>query len=170
MPRDLLLLVSFMNQFPQASEYTIRAVSNFIENSRRYSQPKVHHQRCWHRWQIEKIFNQKNLTNFVRTPLDSRVNIFINFCLQVHFQVFAAWYCSLYLPPMSLTPAANSPPVSLTPVANLPLVSTTPTPWLQKVVSAPACMRKIDPRFESLLSTRGALRWATTMRINGEVQ
>ncbi len=31
--------------FPQAPEYTIRDVSNFFENSRRYSQLKVHH-RC----------------------------------------------------------------------------------------------------------------------------
>ncbi len=29
--------------FPQAPEYTIRAVSNFFENSRRYSQLKVDH-------------------------------------------------------------------------------------------------------------------------------
>ncbi len=34
--------------FPQALEYTIRAVSNFSENSRRYSQLKVHHQCRWH--------------------------------------------------------------------------------------------------------------------------
>jgi hypothetical protein len=39
--RDFLLLVFFMNQFPQALENTIRAVSNFFENSRRYSQLKV---------------------------------------------------------------------------------------------------------------------------------
>jgi hypothetical protein len=31
--------------FPQAPEYSIRAVSNFFENSRRYLQPKVHN-RC----------------------------------------------------------------------------------------------------------------------------
>ena len=30
-----------MNQFPQAPEYTIRAVSNFFENLRRYSLLKV---------------------------------------------------------------------------------------------------------------------------------
>ena len=34
-----------LNQFPQASDYTIRVVSNFFENSRRYSQLKVCH-RC----------------------------------------------------------------------------------------------------------------------------
>ncbi len=46
---DFLLLVFFMNQFPPAQEYPIRTVSNFFENSRRYSQVKVHHpyQRHW---------------------------------------------------------------------------------------------------------------------------
>ncbi len=97
------LLVFFMNQFPQASEYTITAISNFFENSRRYSRLKVHH-RCH---------------NLVWAPLGSRVNIYINFCLQVHFKVSAAWYCSHCLPPVSLstTPVANLPPVSLIPVA-----------------------------------------------------
>jgi hypothetical protein len=44
---------------PQAPEYTIRAVSNFFENSRRYSQLKV---------PMEKIFNLKNFHYFVWTP------------------------------------------------------------------------------------------------------
>jgi hypothetical protein len=43
--RDFLLLVFSWSSFPQAPEYTIRAVSNFFENSRRYSQLKVDH-RC----------------------------------------------------------------------------------------------------------------------------
>jgi hypothetical protein len=43
--RDFRLLVFFMNQFPPSPLYTIRAVSNFFENLRRYSQLKVHH-RC----------------------------------------------------------------------------------------------------------------------------
>ncbi len=103
--------------FPQAPEYTIRTVSIFVKNSRRYSRLKVHHRCRWHRWQMEKIFNQKNL--------GSRVNIYINFCLQVHFKESAAWYCFHILPQVSLTPAANLPPISLTPVANLPPVSTT---------------------------------------------
>jgi hypothetical protein len=49
--------------FPPAPEYPIWTVSNFFENSRRYSKVKVHHRyqrhrrqichRCkWHRWQI----------------------------------------------------------------------------------------------------------------------
>ncbi len=66
---------------------------------------------------MEKIFNQKNFNNLVWSSLASRGNIYINFCLQVHFQVSAAWYCSHYLPPVSMTPVANLPPVSLIPVA-----------------------------------------------------
>ncbi len=103
--------------FPQASDYTIRAVPNFFENSRRYSQLKVCHRCQWHQWQMEKIFNQKNFNNFIWSPLGSRGNIYINFCLQVHFQVSAAWYYSNYLSPVSMTPVANLPPVSLIPVA-----------------------------------------------------
>jgi hypothetical protein len=52
---------------------------------------------------MEKTFQQKNFNNFVWTPLGSRVNIYINFCLQVHFMVSAAWYCCHYLPPVSTT-------------------------------------------------------------------
>jgi hypothetical protein len=79
--------------FPQASDYTIRAVSNFLENSRRYSQLKVCHHCQRHWWQMKKTFKQKNFNNFVWTPLGGRVNIYINFCLQVHFKVSAARYC-----------------------------------------------------------------------------
>ncbi len=103
--------------FPQAPGYTNRAVSNFFENSRRYSQLKVNHRCRWHRWQMAKIFKLKNFNYFFWTPLGSRVNIYINFCLQVQFKVTAAWYCTHYLPPVSLTPVANLLPASLIPVA-----------------------------------------------------
>ncbi len=43
MPRDFRLKVFFMISFPQAPEDIIQAVSDFLENSRRYSQLKVHH-------------------------------------------------------------------------------------------------------------------------------
>ncbi len=99
MPRDFRLLVFSWISFSQAPEYTSRAVSNFFENSRRYCQLKDDR----YRWQMKKIFNQKNFNNFVGTPLDNRVNIYINFCLQVHFKVSAAWYCSHCLPPVSTT-------------------------------------------------------------------
>jgi hypothetical protein len=39
---------------------------------------------------MEKIFNHKNYIFCVWTPLGSRVNIYINFCLQVHFKVSSA--------------------------------------------------------------------------------
>ncbi len=84
--RDFLFLVLFTNQFPPAPEYCGKTVSNFFENSWRYSQLKVCHRCQQHRWQMEKIFNQKNFNNFVWSPLGSRGNIYINFGLQVHFQ------------------------------------------------------------------------------------
>ncbi len=61
-------------------DYTISAVSNFFENSRRYSQLKVCH-RCQRR---EKIFNQKFFFDFFWTPLGSRIiiyNFFFSFIL-----------------------------------------------------------------------------------------
>ncbi len=66
--RDFLLQVFFMNHLPQAPDNNIGIISNFFENSRRYSQVKVH-QRCqrhrwqichhsqWHRWQIAPVIN-----------------------------------------------------------------------------------------------------------------
>jgi hypothetical protein len=50
--RDFLLLVFFSESvYPQ--QYPIRTVSNFFENSWRYSQVEVHHHRYQrHRWQI----------------------------------------------------------------------------------------------------------------------
>ncbi len=93
--------------FPQAPEYTNRAVSNFFENSRRYSQLKVYHRCRWHRWQMAKIFKLKKFNYFVWTPLGSRVNININYCLQVQFKMTAAWYCNHYLPPVSLIPVVH---------------------------------------------------------------
>ncbi len=137
--------------FPQASEYTITAISNFFENSRRYSRLKVHHLCQQHRWQMEKIFKQKNFHNFVWSPLGSRVNIFINFCLQVQFKVSAAWYCFHYLPPVSTTPVANLP-VSLIPVANLPPVSLIPAAiWYRWCTLTCEYLREFSKKFEMTL-------------------
>jgi hypothetical protein len=55
---------------------------------------------------MEKIFNQKIFNNFVWTPLGSRVNIYINICLQVHFKVSAL--CSLILIPLFATGVNNT--------------------------------------------------------------
>ncbi len=56
---------------------------NLFENFRRYSQLKVHHQCHWHRWQMEKIFDQKSFNYFFRTPLSSgrNINFFLKFTL-----------------------------------------------------------------------------------------
>jgi hypothetical protein len=48
--RDFLLQVSFMNHLPRAPENNNRVISKFFENSRRYSQVKVHHRYQRHRW------------------------------------------------------------------------------------------------------------------------
>jgi hypothetical protein len=128
-PRDFRLLVFSCISFPQDPECTIRAISNFFEYLRRCSQRKVHHLCRWHRRQMEEIFNQKNVNYFVWTLLGSRVNIHINFCLQVHFKVSAAWYCSHYLPPVSTTPVV--------PVAKFVagVVDTAGAPWLANIFS-----------------------------------
>ncbi len=105
---------------------------------------------------MEKNLNQKNFNSFVWTPLGSRVNIHINFCLQVHFKVSAAWYCPHYLPQVSTTLAklvakfvtgvidtgGNLPQVSLSPVVNLPPVSLIPVVHLDLQIS-PRIFEKI---------------------------
>ncbi len=74
-------------RFPQAPEYTIRAVSNFFK-----SRGDIHSSRCTTgvvdaggKW--KKVFKLKYFNYFVRTPLGSRVNIDLKFCLQVHFKM-----------------------------------------------------------------------------------
>ncbi len=99
-------------------EYTIGAVSNFFENSRRYSQLKVDHQYQRHRWQICHGCQRHRQQNFR------------------WYQRYRWQICHRYqrhrrqiLPPVSLVlliPVANLPPVSTIPAANLPLVSTAP--------------------------------------------
>ncbi len=83
---DFLLLVLSWISFPPVPECSIKTVSNFFENSRRYSQLKVCHRCQRHRWQMEKIFNQKNFNNFVWSPLGSRGNIYINFAFKLTFR------------------------------------------------------------------------------------
>ncbi len=85
--------------FPQASDYTIRVVTNFFVNSLRYSQLKVCHRCHRHRWQMEKTFKLQNFNNFVWTPLGSRVNIYINFAFEFTFkgqchEIFDFWFFS----------------------------------------------------------------------------
>ncbi len=174
--RDFLLLVFFLNQFPPSLWllYTISAISNFFENSRRYSQLKVCHRCQRHRWQMEKTFKQKNFNNFVWPPLGSRVNIHINFCLLIHFMVSAAWYCCHYFPPVSTTPVANLPPVSLIPLAichrrrwhqwqNLPPVSLTP---VANLPPASTTLAKMVEKFATGVADTGGAPWLANISAN----
>ncbi len=114
MTQDFLLLVFLWNSFPQPQSIPLGPFQFFskIHGHIRSSRLTTGVADTGGNW--KKVFNQKNFNNFVGTPLDSRVNIYINFCLQVHFKVSSAWYESYCLPPVSLTPVANLPPVSTT--------------------------------------------------------
>ncbi len=90
---------------PKHLSTSLRPFRIFLKIRGDISRLKVHHRCRWHWWQMEKTFKQKNFNNFVWTTLGSRINIYKNFCLQVHFSVSAAWYCCHYLPPVSTTQA-----------------------------------------------------------------
>jgi hypothetical protein len=130
---------------------------------------------------MKKIFNQKNFNNCVGTPLDSRVDIYINFCLQVHFKVSAAILFPLFpagivdtggifatgmnnisetggkICRLSLISVANLAPVSFIPVAILPPVSLTSVANLPSVSLIPVVhlYLRISPqifeKFETVL-------------------
>ncbi len=114
--RDFFFWFFSWISFPQAPENTIRPVSNFFENSRRYSQLKIDHRYQQHRWQICHPC-QRHRRQFCRRYQRHRRQI---------------------LPPVSvvlLIPVANLPPVSTILAANLPPVSTTPVAnchWYQR--------------------------------------
>ncbi len=111
-----LTSVFFMNQFPQAPEYTIRAVSNIFENLRRYSKLKVHHWCRWHWQQMEKSSIRKIfIVLFGHLWVVELTNILI-FAFKFTLRCLQPDIAH-YLPPVSLTLVANLPPVSLIPVA-----------------------------------------------------
>ncbi len=89
--------------FPPAPEYPIRTVSNFFENSRRYSQVKVHHRYQRHRWQIYPRCQRRRRQN-CRRYQQHRWQI-CHRCQRHRRQI---------VPPISLVlliPVANLPPV-----------------------------------------------------------
>ncbi len=98
---------------------------------------------------LEKIFNQKNFNYFVWTPLGSRVTININFCLQIHFKEYAAWYCFHILPPVSLIPVANLPPVSTT-LAKL-VANCHQCRWYRRCTLTCEYLREFSKKFETVL-------------------
>ncbi len=93
--------------FPRAPDYTIRAVSNLFENSRRYTQLKVHHRCCWKKSSIRKI-----------------LIILLGHLWIVeltYLYIFAFKFTLRYLQP-DIVPITNLPPVSMIPVAICPRV------------------------------------------------
>ncbi len=95
MSRDFSLLVFSWIGFPQAPEYPTRAVSNFFENLRKYSQLKVDYRYQRHWWQICHWYQQQ------------------------------LWQILPPVSLVLLIPVANLPQVSTIPAANLLPVSTT---------------------------------------------
>ncbi len=83
--------------FPQAPEYTIRAVSNFFENSRRYSQLKVDHRYQWH------------LKVNLKAKMYICVNSTIQRCPNKIIKIFLIGDFS-HLPPVSTTSVVNLEP------------------------------------------------------------
>ena len=65
--------------FPQASDYTIRVVSNFFENSRRYSQLKVCHRCQRHRWQTIRLISG---CRYLKVNLKAKIYIYANSTIQ----------------------------------------------------------------------------------------
>ncbi len=75
---------------------------------------------------MEKIFNQKNFTHFVWSPLGSKGNIYRYHRRRWQICHWCQQHWRQILPPVHLvllTPVANLPPVSTIPAANLPPVA-----------------------------------------------
>ncbi len=103
-----------MNLFPPSPtvRYPIRTVSNFFENSRRYSQLKVHHQCCWHGWQIKKILKiylKKEKKHFFKFTLRFQQSVIVSIiCHRCHWHWWqicsrCRWYRWQILPLVSTT-------------------------------------------------------------------
>ncbi len=156
-PQDFRLLVFFINQFPPRPwvyhKSRFKVVWQFTEIFSAQGSPPVSLTPVAN----EKIFSQKNL---VGTPLNSRVNMYINFCLQVHLRYLqpAAWYCSLVCH-RSWTPVAifnfnstkgnwwqNFPPVLLIPVAICHRCR-----WYRWCTLTCEYLRKFSKKFETVL-------------------
>ncbi len=79
------LQVFYMDQFPPSSWFYHKRRSHFFENSRRYSQIKVHHRCQWHWWQMEKSSIRKvfiiSIGHFWVPELAYKINFSIKFIL-----------------------------------------------------------------------------------------
>jgi hypothetical protein len=93
--------------FPQASEYTIGAVSNFFENSRRYSQLKVDHRYQRHQWQTMRLISG---WGYLIVNLKAKIYIYVNSTIQrcpnkiIKIFLIEDFF---HLPRVSATPVVN---------------------------------------------------------------
>ncbi len=62
------------------------SISNFVENSRRYSQLKANHRCRWQRWQMEKIFYRRSFNYFFTLWV-----VELTYRQIVHLKVPAVW-------------------------------------------------------------------------------
>jgi hypothetical protein len=104
--------------FPPAPEYPIKTVSNFFENSRRYSQLKVDHWCRWHQWQICHKYQPHRWQTmglisgcrYLKVNLKAKMYICVTSTIQrcpnkiIKIFLIADFF---HLPPLSLTPVAN---------------------------------------------------------------
>ncbi len=109
--------------FTPAPEYSIKTIRIFFQNSRRYSQVKVHHWYQQHWWQVAtgvsdtsgKIVGGINNTSgkFATGIIDTSGKFFNQFVSVVNTGGKFAGVNDTggKLPPVSTTPAANLPPV-----------------------------------------------------------
>ncbi len=105
--RDFLLQVFSWITFPQAPDKNIRIISNFFENSRRYSQVKVHHRCQRHRWQIIGTISG---CRHLKVNLKAKIYTYVSSTTQRwQNKIFKIFLIEdfFHLPPVSLTPVAN---------------------------------------------------------------
>ncbi len=113
--QDILLLVFLWISFPPAPEYPNRTVSNFFQNSRRYSQVKVHYRYQWHQWQIcHRYWQSWQIVGKKSGCWDLRVNLKAKICKLIIKTFMIEDY--FHLPLVSMTPVVHielriSPPI-----------------------------------------------------------
>ncbi len=141
---EIFFLFSWIS-FPPALEYSINTVSNVFENSRRYSQVKVHHRYQRHRWQIFPAFSLAllipvaNLPPVSLTPVAN--NNTISGCRHLKLNLKA----KIYIYVNSTTQRCQNKIIKIFQLADfcyLPTVSTTPVAKLELHIS-PRIFEKI---------------------------
>jgi len=93
--------------FPPAPEYSIKTVSNFFENSRRYSQLKVDHRYQRHQWQIMGLISG---CRYLKVNLKAKIYLYVNSTIQrCSNKIIKIFLIEdfFHLPPVSATPVVN---------------------------------------------------------------